>query len=89
MDFVLFVKKKNKYIFIGIAAFIISLVLFLKFKELRNTVVDVDGIGISLLGFEINDRVTKDKITAYANGFLAAALLMLLPVIYSISKVFK
>lgn len=82
-------EEKTKYILIGSAAFIMSLILYFKFTELRNMVVDGDGVGISLLGFEISDSVPNDKITAYANGFLATALVILLPVIYCINNVSK
>jgi hypothetical protein len=83
------VKKKSNYIIVGSITFIISIILFIKFSELRNIVFDGDGIGIYLLEFEINDSVPNEKVTAYANGFLAAAFVLLLPVIYSVSKLFK
>ncbi|GAA0489596.1 hypothetical protein GCM10008986_14310 [Salinibacillus aidingensis] len=35
--------------------------------------VDGQGIGLSLLGFEINDRVLEESIPSYATGFFILA----------------
>jgi hypothetical protein len=82
------VKKKSKYVF-GSLFFVLSIILFIKFIELRNVVFDGDGIGIYLLGFEINDRVPNGQVITYANGFLIASLLFLIPIIYNSYKSFK
>lgn len=50
------------------------------------TNVDGDGIGIHFMGFEINDRVSKDSIPSYAAGFIMTGLATLLLTVLLIAK---
>ncbi len=44
--------------------------------------IDGDGIGIYLLGIEINDRVPTEKVPEYVKGFaLLGSILIIAPVI--------
>jgi hypothetical protein len=56
---------------------IISVLFLIKGIELWSVIdhVDGDGIGISFLGFSINDRVLNDSISGYALGFTIASII--------------
>lgn len=52
------------------------------------TNVDGDGIGIHLLGLEINDRVPEANIRTYAIGFFVASLITMLIAFSLVGKTF-
>lgn len=56
---------------------IISVVFLFKGIELWSVIdhVDGDGIGITFLGFSINDRVLNESISGYALGFTIASII--------------
>ncbi|MBT2639532.1 MULTISPECIES: hypothetical protein [unclassified Bacillus (in: firmicutes)] len=59
---------------------IISVLFLIKGIELWSVIdhVDGDGIGITFLGFSINDRVLNEGISGYALGFTIASIIPLL-----------
>ncbi len=56
---------------------IISVLFLIKGIELWSVIdhVDGDGIGITFLGFNINDRVLNESISGYAMGFTIASII--------------
>ncbi|WP_349408761.1 hypothetical protein [Pseudalkalibacillus sp. SCS-8] len=51
----------------------LAVLLFLKGVDLKNTIVDGDGIGIHFLMFEVNDRVPTSEIPYYTKSFFTAS----------------
>ncbi|WP_316568963.1 hypothetical protein [Neobacillus sp. YIM B06451] len=52
------------------------------------TNVDGDGIGVTFLGLEINDRVPEANIPTYAIGFFVASFITLLIALVLVVKTF-
>ena len=72
--------------------FILFTVLLLdKGMELRalGTDVDGEGIGLNLMGIEVNERVQKEHIPAYAKSFLLMGIVMLSLTILTCWKLFN
>lgn len=46
--------------------------------------IDGDGIGVHLLGFEINDKVLTRNIPIYATVIITIGIILILPLIISI-----
>lgn len=63
----------SSFVFLSVVAGL----MLSKGMDLRSigTMVDGDGIGVSFLFFEINDRVPAHRIPVYAYGFLIAGLM--------------
>ncbi len=78
-----------KYMAISALFLAIGLILFHKYIELKNIVFDGDGIGIYLLGIEINDRVTNEQVATYEYGFFMASVLCLVVIFIMIYRLVK
>lgn len=67
------------------AVFMLAAVLLAqKGVELKTigTNVDGSGIGISFLGFEVNDSVLEENIPLYTAGFLLMSVIMLISSVF-------
>jgi hypothetical protein len=60
---------------IAVVLILFAVLLFNKGLDLWSlgTNVDGDGIGVYFIAFEINDRVSEEKIPSYAIGFLISS----------------
>lgn len=78
--------KKFKYF--STIILVISTYFLFKAITLFNVVKDGDGIGITLFGVELNDRVPYDQVSHYSWPFLVigAILLLISAIIYNKSK---
>lgn len=84
--------KKPTYTVLSALLLPVSFILFSKYIELMSilkTGVDGGGIGIYLLGFEINDSVMTHQISTYAYGFLIVSILLFAPILYNLYKAIK
>ena len=66
---------------IGILFSILGILLLtygLNLREVAETQVDGDSIGVFFLGIEINERVPTVDIPSYSNGFMGSGIIFLI-----------
>ncbi|OGO78230.1 MAG: hypothetical protein A2Y23_00490 [Clostridiales bacterium GWB2_37_7] len=71
-------KYRNAIIIILVILLSFTVIFFVEYLQLINISLDGDGIGISILGMEINDHVNNEDIDSYKILFMILAIISLI-----------